>query len=140
MCEAVHNLSLSRDLSLGDGDTVFPGDPYIAPQYLSLSSKVIASELQHPSNRTFRSPDGTTLVLGGNDDSFDAPLIMAAENLGMKPFPGAYVIGCLDYAVDFTGVRHQTPFFFELQGIDFRTPSVSNIVLTKNYGWGNTAN
>jgi hypothetical protein len=147
MCEDIHGLSLSTSFQFGSGDTVFPlGDPYRLPQFLSLNAATIKAELSKPSNKTWILPKGQIIENSDDGDDFydragyDDPLTMAAKRLGGVAYPGVSLIGCLDYSVDYSSVRHQTMFLYDLKGVDLRTSKIGTMILSKRYGIGNSAN
>jgi hypothetical protein len=54
--------------------------------------------------------------------------------------PSLWIVGCLDYSVDYSNVRHQTMFLYDLTGLDLRTADVSKVGIARSYGKGNNAN
>lgn len=140
MCEAIHSLSLSRDFNLGSGDTVFPGDPYRRQQYLRLSSAAIKSELAAPSNKTYVTPQGSFITFATADSGFGGVGVETAKLLGAIPAPSVSIIGCLDYSIDYSNVRHQTMFLYDVQGINLRQSKIGAVALSKTFGYGNSAN
>ena len=142
MCDSVHNASFSAAY-VGPGNTIFPGDMLPIPQYrLSLSSTKIALELENPSNNIFILPEkGAFIVFEGDGRGFPGTTPADVRRLGAIPAPGVSVIGCVDYTVEYSGLRHQTMFLYDIQGVNLRDRTIQNgVKFVKRLGSGNSAN
>jgi len=135
--KAVSEVGFARDI-LGIGDTVFPDDPYRIAQNPTMNPQTIKSELERPSSGQWIDPNGKIVDFGTGDTGQGVGPLLGAS-FGMVGLPSISITGCMDYSIDYSGVRKQTMFLFHLQGIDLRKSDGSHAVIGRSYGRGNGA-
>lgn len=142
ICDQINAKPVGSASLFGEGDTLFPDDqPNGIRQSLFVNQSAIEAEIAKPSNNRCNVPGMGSIQIASDDPIDAAGLAQAMCRLpGASGAPSFSIIGCVDYSIDYSGVRHQTVFLYDLEGIDFKTSDASHATLTKHSGWGNSAN
>jgi hypothetical protein len=123
---------------INSADAIFPNDVYQPSETLYLSQPPATSG-PDPLMKSYTMPNGEQIVELTDKDDVGPSFL---DNVGKRRIATqVLIIGCLDYTVAYSNIRHQTMFLYGLENFSFANPNHrDNISLAKPYGVGNSAN